>query len=452
MSSPNFRAVRLLISTVFLLLASLPALADSQVRIVRLSYVEGGVQIDRGTGQFEKAMVNLPISQGARLRTSSDGRAEVEFEDGSTLRLTPETAIEFPQLLLRDSGGKASTVEVKKGTVYLDYAASKNEEFIVQFARETVRLSRAAHLRIGIAEEDAAVAVFKGEIQVEGPSGTVQIKKNQTGNFDLSNDDSYELAKNIDQEPFDSWDKQQSDFHMRYASNSSNRYSPYAYGTSDLAYYGNFFNAPGYGMMWQPYFAGVGWDPFMDGAWAYSPGWGFGWVSAYPWGWTPYHYGTWVFLPGYGWAWQPGGVWTTWYARPRVLNAPRNFVAPQPPSGGRTTVVVNRGPTLTLANRSGSKLMIPNNSAGLGVRRGEVNNLAKVSQQVQARGTVTERVHGAPIIRTDSSRGFGTAGSGSGGSRGSRSSAGGTGRATTNSSPSVHSSAPPPASGGHGHR
>src|SRR5438552_2657151 len=235
MSSANFRAVRFLISTVFLLLSSLPALADSQVRIVRLSYIEGGVQIDRGTGQFEKAMVNLPISQGARLRTSSDGRAEVEFEDGSTLRLTPETAIEFPQLLLRDSGGKASTVEVKKGTVYLDYAASKNEEFIVQFARETVRLSRAAHLRIGIAEEDAAVAVFKGEIQVEGPSGTVQIKKNQTGNFDLSNDDSYELAKNIDQEPFDSWDKQQSDFHMRYASNSSNRYSPYAYGTSDLA-------------------------------------------------------------------------------------------------------------------------------------------------------------------------------------------------------------------------
>jgi hypothetical protein len=115
----------------------------------------------------------------------------------------------------------------------------------------------------------------------------------------------------------------------------------------------------------------------MDGAWAFSPGWGFGWVSAYPWGWTPYHYGTWVFLPGYGWAWQPGGVWTTWYARPRVLNAPRNFVTPQPPSGGRTTVVVNRGPVSTLANRSGSKLMIPNNSAGLGVRRGEINNPRK---------------------------------------------------------------------------
>jgi hypothetical protein len=168
MSSPNFRSIRFLISTVFLLLASLPALADSQVRIVRLSYIEGGVKIDRGTGQFETAMVNLPISQGARLRTSGDGRAEVEFEDGSTLRLTPETAIEFPQLSLRDSGGKASTVEVKKGSVYLDYAASKNEEFAVQFARETVRLSHAAHLRIGIADEDAAVAVFKGDTQIEG--------------------------------------------------------------------------------------------------------------------------------------------------------------------------------------------------------------------------------------------------------------------------------------------
>ena len=39
---------------------------------------------------------------------------------------------------------------------------------------------------------------------------------------------------------------------------------------------------PGYGMMWQPYLAGAGWDPFMNGAWMWYPGSGYAWISAYP--------------------------------------------------------------------------------------------------------------------------------------------------------------------------
>ena len=399
MSSTSFQ--RMVVATLFSLLASVPAFSNSQVRIVRLSYVEGSVQIARDSAPgFDRALINLPVAQGARLHSAEGGRAEVEFEDGTAIRLTPNSTVEFPQLFLRDSGGKVSAAEVKRGTVYVDYAGEKNEEFTILFSREKLLLTHSAHLRIGVSDSDATVAVFKGEIQIEGPSGTVSVGKGRTANFDLLNNDHNSLAKSIDEETYDAWDKQQGQYHVRYASNSYNSYSPYAYGVSDLNYYGNFFNAPGYGMMWQPYFAGVGWDPFMDGAWAFNPGWGYGWVSAYPWGWTPYHYGTWVFLPGYGWAWQPGGVWTTWYAQPRVLNAPKNFSLPQAPVKGGTTVVVNRGPEL--GSRNGSKLVIRSNSAGLGVPRGEVRNLGRVSQQVQVRGTVTERIHPAPVAQMPS--------------------------------------------------
>ncbi len=378
-------------AALFFCLASIPAFSDSQVRIVRLSYIEGGLQIDRGSG-YERAITNLPIAQGTKLRAGDDGRAEIEFEDGSTLRITPKTEVGFSQLSLRESGGKVSTVEVVNGTAYVDYAGAKNDEFTVAFGQEKTTLAHSAHFRIGIADSTETLAVFKGDIQISGPSGTVDVKKNQTVSFDLSANGQYKLAKSIDQLPFDSWDKQQSEYHVRYASNSYNSYSPYAYGTTDLAYYGNFFNAPGYGMMWQPYFIGAGWDPFMDGAWAFSPGWGYGWVSAYPWGWTPYHYGTWVFLPGYGWAWQPGGVWMPWYAQPRVVNPPKGFGVPQAPTTGNRTVVVKHNPVSAPALQSTSKVVIRNNSAGLGIRRGEINNLAKVSHQVEARGAVTERV------------------------------------------------------------
>ena len=390
---------RFAFSAFFLLLLSLPALADSHVRIVRLSYIEGGVQIDRNTGQYDKAILNLPITEGFKLRTDADGRAEVELEDGSTLRMASSTTVQFPSLSLRDSGAKVSVADIQGGTVYVNFAGKKRSDLTLQFGRQKVGLSRAARLRIDATDLNTSLSVFKGDIAVESPSGALQLKKNETATFDPTEAQPV-LAKEIAPEPLDSWDKQQSLYHERYASNSYGNYSPYAYGTSDLSYYGTFFSAPGYGMVWQPYLIGAGWDPFMDGAWAFSPGSGYGWVSAYPWGWTPYHYGGWVFLPGYGWAWQPGGVWSPFNSQPTILRAPTGFKPPRPPTAiapkGTTIVTVNRFPG-DLESKSGNRLEIRNNSAGLGVPRGQVSNLAKVSHQVAQRGSVSVRP--AAVVR-----------------------------------------------------
>src|SRR5690349_13634986 len=64
----------------------------SRVRIVRLSFMEGGVQIDTGKG-LENATLNVPVTEGSRLLTSADGWAEVQFEDGSTVRVAPGTQL-----------------------------------------------------------------------------------------------------------------------------------------------------------------------------------------------------------------------------------------------------------------------------------------------------------------------------------------------------------------------
>src|ERR1700678_2152203 len=68
-----------------------PSFGNSKVRIVRLSQVNGAVQMDRNTGHgFEAAMQNLPVVEGTKLKTDN-GLAEVEFEDNSSLRVTPST-------------------------------------------------------------------------------------------------------------------------------------------------------------------------------------------------------------------------------------------------------------------------------------------------------------------------------------------------------------------------
>src|SRR5947209_15100907 len=98
MSIPSVCRLNLVVSAACIL-AALPALAASQARIVRLSDVQGSVQIDKNTGLgFEKAFLNLPITQGTQLKTGDNGRAEIEFEDGSTLRLAPNSTVQFNTL------------------------------------------------------------------------------------------------------------------------------------------------------------------------------------------------------------------------------------------------------------------------------------------------------------------------------------------------------------------
>ena len=168
--------LRFAFTAVFTFLLSIPVFAESHVRIVRLSYIEGGVTIDRNTGQFEKAIVNLPITEGTKLRTASDGRAEVEFEDGSTMRLAPNTNVQFTKLSLQESGGKLSTAEVQNGTVYVDFAAAKRDELTLLFGNSKTTLTQAAHFRVDANDQGTALAVFKGNVQVEDPSGAVQVK------------------------------------------------------------------------------------------------------------------------------------------------------------------------------------------------------------------------------------------------------------------------------------
>ena len=381
-------------------LLAIPSFADSQVRIVRLSDIRGDVQIDRNTGQgYEKAILNMPITEGVRLRAGGDARAEVEFEDGSSLRLTPNAEVAFPQLVLRDSGGRASTVNLQSGMAYLNFLGAKNDEFTLRFGREKLVLTQAAHLRVEMGDTQSTVAVFKGDVQVEGPSGPLSLGSKQSATIDLSDSDKYKLAKNFDSDPFDAWDKEQAQYHDRYQ--ASNSYtSPYGYGASDLNYYGSYYNVPGYGMMWQPYFTGAAWDPFMDGAWVYYPGFGYTWVSSYPWGWMPYRYGSWYYMPTYGWMWQqpgnPGG-WSGWTGTPRIINPPPRFTQPAPPVGsGNKTVVVGRGFTPPVGS-SPSRVTIRNDSAGLGVPRGSIRDLGKVSRTVTQKGAVTTTIQPVPV-------------------------------------------------------
>jgi FecR protein len=414
----HIRVGRVLALFAAVLLAT-PLVADSQARIIRLSNVQGNVEIDRRTGDGrESALENLPVTEGMRISTSDDGRAEIEFEDGSTLRLAPNTSIEFARLSLRDSGGKNTEVELSEGTAYFNIDLGKRDDFVVDLGHRSIQLDRSARFRASVDRTHAHVAVSHGQVDVLGiGSSTVTVSRNRTGSFDLEDQDNYSEARGYEDSAYDDWDSELDSYHERNFNRNSND-SPYVYGFSDLNYYGSYFNAPGLGSCWRPFFAGAGWDPFADGTWVWYPGFGYTWVSSYPWGWAPYRYGSWNFVQSNGWCWQPGG-WNQWASIPRVVNTPVGWKFPPPPPNGHGRVPRIHGNTVEggMASRFGDptrrvvregpdgrtiQSYTPQGEAGLGVPRGHLNLRTFTAPPPPGRGGFGDGDYGDRSGRTTS--------------------------------------------------
>ena len=393
--------------------AAAPSPGVSKVRIVRLSEVKGQVQLDRNIDRgFEPGIANLPIVEKNRLRTE-EGVAEIEFEDNSTLRVAPNSEVDFPTLERQANGATASSVHLVKGMVYVSLVKSNGaNQFNILFGDQNLTLPTNSHIRLQLDGTEARLAVLDGNLRIGDASGAaLDVSKKKTVTFDLLQHQQPTVAKDILPEPYDSWDHDATGYHARVANSAFNN-SPYSYGINDLAYYGSFVDGCGGGQMWRPYFTSAAWDPYANGAWAYYQGAGYSWVSPYPWGWMPYHYGSWSFCPGMGWGWQPGGMWNGLnnyaYGGPmgsgvvggissgpglpghgRVITPP---VHP-PHIGEPSLLAVNAKPLVKSSVVSGDKFAFRNDSAGLGVPRGDFGRLNKLSQTAQSHGTANQNIY-----------------------------------------------------------
>ncbi len=321
-----------------LALSAATAWAQSQVRIVRLSYVEGDVQLDRNTGEgFTKAFLNLPIVEGARVSTGADGFAEAELEDGSAIRLAPNSLLEFSQLE-RDNNGTQTTVDLAQGEAYFQWNQNHHDAFRVRVGDQLFTPKKKSHFRITLNGTDSALAVFNGELDMFRSNGEkVEVKKNETLSLSQEDPGRYYLDRSIATDALDQWDHdRQSDLERELAA-QQNAYA-------NLNQYGSYITVPDYGQIWRPAGFGYGWSPFQDGSWVYYPTCGYVWVSSYPWGWAPYRYGSWVFVNNVGWGWRPGPFGGGWNVAPVFIHPPGGYHPPLPPRHPDGVILVGRPP------------------------------------------------------------------------------------------------------------
>jgi hypothetical protein len=309
-----------------LLLLSLACTLDARAddapvhRAARLSFLQGNVTVDHlDNTAGDPAQINMPLAEGARLSTGEDGQAEVEFEDGSVVRLTPNSSLGFSVLNIDPAENFHTQMTLLHGLIYAELRASSKYFYVVDAGGELISPVANTTIRINLDQPPATVSVFDGTVQVEhastpqadGYKRDVRAGESLTG--DPSDSSQYSVSQNVEQDSWDEWNRAR---HQAAADEALNRTTvrdrfagDQGYGWSDLDANGSWYDVPGQGQIWQPMVAqDADFDPYGYGSWVAYPGAGYVWASGYVWGWTPFRCGCWSYWNGFGWGWSPAGA------------------------------------------------------------------------------------------------------------------------------------------------
>ncbi|MFZ0663188.1 MAG: FecR family protein [Acidobacteriaceae bacterium] len=362
---------------------------ESHVRAVRLSDVHGGVQVlQAGEVAFQQAELNMPVVEGMKLVTAEDGRAEVQFEDGSVARVTPNSSITLTELARSDDGTTITVIEADTGLTYYELNGRAGQ-YKVRFGQDTIAPVDASIFRLDRDNPAAELAVMHGSVHVSDDENlALDVHTDQSVKFDPQNADEYQLLQSVTASTWDQWNSDRDEALAVMDENATearaNSDEPNNPAWSDLDANGNWYNVPGEGLGWSPSGVGDDWDPYGLGAWGYYSGIGYTWISGYSWGWWPYRCGLWSWFGDFGWMWFPGncgwggmGFGVGWYPYGAIVAAPPGYRYPRRPGrihhpGRRpidhprhgpvlhqNLIAVNRGPKFTNQFRSVGVKTVP---------------------------------------------------------------------------------------------
>ena len=280
------------------------------VRMARFSVVNGDVTYRAdATGEWTTGVRNMPLRAGTQIWVSDGGKAEIQFDDGSRLRLSSNTLVTL-QTLYSDAKGEFTEIALNDGLVSMRLT-NKYAVYQIDTPLCTVKGSGPSKFRVG-AGAGVQVGVRQGDINVEGSADHVRL---HAGDYVDQADaaSSFDITDVPGPDAWDSYNDERDRQIDGLAATATYQHLPpnIAIAADDLDAYGTWHDDPGYGWIWSPSVTDAGWRPYSAGRWTWVEPFGWTWVSSDPWGWAPYHYGTWIHA-GYGWSWCPGPRYQYW--------------------------------------------------------------------------------------------------------------------------------------------
>lgn len=299
--------------------------AEEDLNYGHISFVdEDAFVLKPGEDRDLKAMVNLPLVPGDIIYTGSGGRCEIQFDNGTLIRLDKNTELKIETILAKSitTKDKITTLQLKKGCILTMNQVYNKEIFQVLTPTGAIKMIKRSKNLLKVNKDGETQGfVERGKIGVICGKDHKSDEKQFVGagkGFLITKDYDFKpdvMEKNI---AFAAWNKYLNKNFKELHYGKSNvpeviyRRSPgiVHFAEKWSTRYGEWEYNELFGYVWKPYddiFHNK--RPFWDANYVRING-EMVLVPNQPWGWAPAHLGTWFFSKTYGWIWIPGDAFS----------------------------------------------------------------------------------------------------------------------------------------------
>ena len=153
----------------------------SQVRSVRLSLVTGKVTVKRpGAATGVQAQVNTAIDEGVVLSTSAGGFANVQLENGSTIRLSEHARADFTQLSADAEGNKLNVITLDRGHADFYFIPERQDVSKVKVADATLTSQGKTEFETEFSSGTVQLHVLAGSVTISAHASSLTLGKGKT--------------------------------------------------------------------------------------------------------------------------------------------------------------------------------------------------------------------------------------------------------------------------------
>ncbi|NIM17344.1 MAG: hypothetical protein GTO45_35510 [Candidatus Aminicenantes bacterium] len=289
-----------------------------------ISYVDKEAKVIRQDHTEHKAVVNLPVAPGDQVVTSNKGRCELQFDNGTIIRLDKNTRLKVTTVLAPSltSRRKVTTLHLLEGQIYTMVQSYGREMFQVITPNAALDLKSRSSAAIQARDNgDTFIYVVKGKFKVMYGEDTDSVKtaKLKSGNgYTITADHQLRIGDNFRDIDFMAWNdyitRNFKDLHYgisklprKIVRNSALMY----WAEKWSSVFGEWVYDELFGYVWRPYdeYFAYSARPFFHADFVRVNG-ELILVPQEPWGWVPAHMGTWIWTKS-GWTWVPGEAFHT---------------------------------------------------------------------------------------------------------------------------------------------
>lgn len=285
----------------------------------RITVLEGAATVSRDSAGDMNASRNFTIEPLDVLTTQGNGRAVVQFIDGTLLKLDQNTRVEFLEIGSADDGKNLSVLaRLWNGSILVDVSDDSNfqqRSFRMDTEDSSIYFLSNGKYRLDRLETETTLKVISGTAEMSENGGSTLFHSGEMGRASRGYSGiSKSYFNTFDMDNFDLWAR--NTYYRKPAASAQYVPTEIRHYVTELDSNGTWYYDTSLATyVWHPNIVDVSWAPYSHGYWAWSP-YGMTWTSHYNWGFAPFHYGAWDFSLSFGWVWIPGRyyspAWVSW--------------------------------------------------------------------------------------------------------------------------------------------